>query len=104
MTDSHSPQTSAEPLEYRALYKYLDNRFADAVVLTFAQIESLLGFALPDFARLRHEWWASVDEDGSPSTQSSSWTRASRIATPNLLAQSVLFERQADMSAQRARA
>jgi hypothetical protein len=93
MTETQSPQPSREPVEYRSLYKYLDNRFADTVVLTFAQIEGLLGFALPDLARLRREWWASAGEDGSPSTQSSSWTRASRIATPNLLARSVTFER-----------
>jgi hypothetical protein len=84
-----------EPLEYRSLYKYLDNRFADTVVLTFAEIEALLGFALPDLARLGHEWWAGAHEDGTASSQSSSWLRASRTAKPNLLAQNVIFERQA---------
>ena len=33
--------------EYRLLYKYLHDRFADRVVLTFSEIESLIGFALP---------------------------------------------------------
>jgi hypothetical protein len=90
--DRRSPP-SAEPTEYRSLFKYLDNRFADTVVLTFEQIESLLGFALPDLARLRQDWWATAAAGGVPSTQSLSWGNASRSATPNLLAQNVVFER-----------
>lgn len=41
------------PREYRALYSYLDHRYASVVVLTFEQIEALLGFALPGAARTR---------------------------------------------------
>jgi hypothetical protein len=90
MTD-HSPASST--WEYRSLYRYLDNRFAGTVVLTFAQIEGLLGFPLPELARLRADWWATPESDDEPSTQSRSWIEASRTATPNLLAQSVTFER-----------
>ena len=79
--------------EYRSLYQYLDNRFADTVVLTFAQIEALLGFTLPALARLRPDWWATPETDAVPSSQSRSWIEASRTATPNLRAQSVTFER-----------
>jgi hypothetical protein len=39
--------------KYVSLYKYLDGRFADRVVLKFTEIEDLLGFALPDLARAR---------------------------------------------------
>ena len=81
------------PAEYRSLYKYLEERYADAVVLTFAQIEDLLGFRLPDVARLRPDWWAPADENSAPSAQASSWTQANRTATPNLLARTVRFER-----------
>jgi len=91
MTDPASAPSSV--WEYRSLYRYLDNRFADTVVLTFAQIESLLGFTLPDLARLRPDWWAAPEADAVPSSQSRSWVEASRTATPNLLAQSVTFER-----------
>ncbi len=35
------------PREYRALYTYLERRYASVVVLTFEQMEALLGFALP---------------------------------------------------------
>jgi hypothetical protein len=86
------PQSSAVPAEYRSLHKYLDERYANTVVLTFAEIEDLLGFALPALARLRPDWWANADAGGTP-THSCSWTRASRSATANLLAQTVVFER-----------
>jgi hypothetical protein len=79
--------------EYLSLYKYLEERYADAVVLTFAQIEDLLGFMLPDVARLRYDWWAPADENRAPSAQAGSWIQANRTATPNLLARTVRFER-----------
>ena len=88
-----APSSQSSVWEYRSLYRYLDNRFADTVVLTFAQIEALLGFTLPDLARLRPDWWATPEADGVPSSQSRSWVEASRTATPNLGAQSVMFER-----------
>ena len=43
---------------YQALHGYLDRRYADTAVLTFEQIESLIGFALPDRARTHDDWWA----------------------------------------------
>ena len=94
MTVPLSSVSSAVSSEYRSLHKYLNNRFADTVVLTFAQIESLLGFALPDMARLRLDWWASAPKGIAPSNQASAWTSASMTATPNLAAQKVMFERE----------
>jgi hypothetical protein len=79
---------------YLLLYKYLENRYANTVVLTFAEIEDLLGFALPDQARLNQEWWT----DGVVAVAreySDSWTLASRTAVPNMQAQTVAFERAA---------
>ncbi len=87
------PKPSTVPAEYRSLHKYLDDRFANTVVLTFAEIEDLLGFALPDLARLKQEWWANTTADSAPSAQSRSWTQASRTATANLVARTVVFER-----------
>ena len=86
-------QPPAVPAEYLSLHKYLDERYANTVVLTFAEIEDLLGFTLPSLARFEQEWWATADADSIPSAQSRSWTRASRSAKPNLLAQTVTFER-----------
>lgn len=79
--------------EYRSLHKYLDDRYADRVVLTFAEIEDLLGFRLPDVARVEQAWWADADPDSAPSPQSLSWTQAHRTARPKLLARIVVFER-----------
>ena len=45
------------------LHKYLADRYADTVVLTFAEIEDLIGFALPARARLSAEWWSAPDPD-----------------------------------------
>jgi len=79
--------------KYLALYEYLENRYANTVVLTFAEIEDLLGFTLPDLARLREEWWTNTDPDGARPSYAGSWILASRTARPNLLAQTVVFER-----------
>jgi hypothetical protein len=87
-----APKRLSVPAAYLPLHKYLDARYAIAVVLTFAEIEDLIGFALPDLARRQREWWAPT-EAGGPAAQSRSWVEASRTATPNLLAQTVLFER-----------
>jgi hypothetical protein len=78
---------------YASLQKYLTARYADAVVLTFAQIEDLLGFALPHSAWVEPGWWAAAAPGAVPSVQSQSWTLAKRTATPNLPAETVLFER-----------
>jgi hypothetical protein len=83
----------AVPREYLSLHDYLDGRFATTVVLTFGQIEDLLGFALPDPARHQQEWWSNVEPPGPAPAPSRSWTEASRLATANLRAQIVVFER-----------
>lgn len=84
--------------EYRSLHKYLDNRYANTVVLTFSQIEDLLGFALPDLARTDHAWWTSAAASTAASPHSRAWILAGRTATPNLSAHNVAFERQRESS------
>ena len=42
------PRGRAMSGKYLLLYNYLENRYANTVVLTFAEIEDLLGFVLPD--------------------------------------------------------
>ena len=84
---------SSVPIEYRSLQKYLTERHADIVVLTFAQIEDLLGFRLPPLASLHLTWWADDDANGPGLAQSRAWTEANRTATPNLAARTVMFER-----------
>ena len=81
--------------EYLLLYNYLENRYANTVVLTFAQIEDLLGFVLPEQARLHQEWWTNAMKNPASSNYADSWILARRTATPNLAAQIVVFERAA---------
>jgi hypothetical protein len=87
-------QARADTGEYRLLHKYLRDRYANRVVLTFGEIEDLLGFALPEPARLQPEWWHVSESAAHQSAQSDAWTSASRTATVNLSAQSVVFERE----------
>jgi hypothetical protein len=76
--------------EYRPLHTYLEHRYASVVVLTFEQIESLLGFALPTPARTEREWWTEIVETHR---HCSAWTEAGRTAAPNLASGIVRFER-----------
>jgi hypothetical protein len=80
------------PSEYQPLHKYLAGRYADALVLTFAQMEDLLGFPLPAAAR-EAAWWANDEATG---LHSRAWTQAARTAVPNLGASIVLFDRLAE--------
>jgi hypothetical protein len=78
--------------EYGPLFTYLDRRFADVVVLTFGQIEDLVGFSLPAPARLQGEWWTGTGP-GHPPPVADVWTAAHRTAVPNLQAGTVSFAR-----------
>jgi hypothetical protein len=75
------------------LHKYLDDRYAETVVLTFAEIEDLAGFPLPDLARLSDDWWTAPDPDTTRSAFADSWIQANRTARPNLGARTVAFLR-----------
>jgi hypothetical protein len=77
---------------YHLLHVYLRDRFANRVVLTFAEIEDLLGFRLPEAARLDRLWWQTVAHDVR-SPQSDAWILASRTADVSLSAQRVVFDR-----------
>jgi hypothetical protein len=79
--------------KYRCLYEYLEKRYANTVVLTFGQVEDLLGFSLPDLARADQEWWTIADSSTAEARCSDAWTLAGRTARPNLMAQTVTFER-----------
>ncbi len=79
---------------YDPLYQYLEHRYADTVVLTFRQMEDVLGFALPAPARTDSAWWTYGDGEAAVSPHhSEAWRLAHRTAKPNLPAGNVLFER-----------
>jgi hypothetical protein len=78
--------------KYGVLYRYLEHRYADVVVLTFGQIEDLLGFALPQLARTYQPWWTlGANAEGAP--HADAWIVAGRTATPNLQSKTVIFTR-----------
>jgi hypothetical protein len=79
------------PAEYASLYTYLEHRYASMVVLTFEQMEALLGFALPASACTDRDWWTGAG--AQTHSQSAAWMGAGRTATPNLPARTVTFER-----------
>ena len=79
--------------KYALLYEYLEHRYANRVVLTFAQIEDVVGFPLPDQARLQREWWTDTRAPDAASSYADAWRLASRTAVPNLLARIVTFDR-----------
>ena len=66
---------------YAPVSDYVDKRYADTVVLTFREIEELLGFALPEAARSQEAWWLEA------------LTVVRRSIKPNLAARIVAFER-----------
>jgi hypothetical protein len=77
---------------YQLLHVYLRDRFANRVVLTFAEIEDLLGFQLPEAARVDCLWWQPAAH-GVRSPQSKAWSLANRTANVSLPAQRVVFDR-----------
>nr|AHZ45549.1 hypothetical protein [uncultured bacterium] len=79
--------------KYRFLYKYLEERYADTVVLTLGQIEDLLGFSLPAPACVDPAWWTNEPADTAAPRCSDAWTLAHRTAKPHLAARHVVFQR-----------
>ena len=78
--------------KYLPLHTHLMHRHADMVVLSFTQIEDLLGFTLPESAHTQREWW-TTDADGDTPACSDAWRLAGRTARANVLARNVAFER-----------
>ena len=80
---------------FERLHKYLRDRYADRLVLTFGEIEDLLGVALPDDAKSEETWWDTPGRSAPRSAQADAWVLAGRTATVNLPARIVVFEREA---------
>lgn len=53
--------------KYAPLYRYLSARTGSRWRTTFVEIEAILGFDLPDSARLYRPWWSNQKRDGGHS-------------------------------------
>jgi hypothetical protein len=85
------PQGHGMSKAFLALHDYLKNRYADVVVLTFGQMEDLLGSPLPVAATKDLAWWNGDVADNFE--HSNSWRLANRTAVANLMARTATFER-----------
>ena len=92
-TEVTKAQRSVTSGKYLKLQTYLESRYADRVVLTFTQIEDLLGFSLPEPARRNEDWW-TIRDPATPSPRyADSWIQANRTARPNFMTLTVVFDR-----------
>ena len=82
--------------EFAAFQTYLETRYADDVVLSFGQIEDLLGAPLPAEARTQPLWW--LGREPAAARYALCWRSAGRTAKPNIAAHHVDFERVEDSS------
>ena len=57
--------------KYAKLYEFLNNERGDRIALSFSQLETILGFNLPDSAFLYRPWWANQSKSGH--SQSMAW-------------------------------
>ncbi|MCA3255250.1 MAG: hypothetical protein INF91_06510 [Alphaproteobacteria bacterium] len=60
--------------KYRKLHEYLGKLTLSEWTTSFAVVESILGFRLPDSARLYRPWWANGKAAGH--SQSMAWMTA----------------------------
>lgn len=77
--------------KYAALAAYLENQNIDLVSLSFAQIENIIGMALPDSARKHGVWWSNSPSRGrhNQAWLGTGWETTNR----NLKAQTISFQR-----------
>ncbi len=73
--------------KYEPLNKFLKSKGSNRIVMTFLEVEEILGFQLPISALKYMAWW----DGASQHTQAYSWTEAGFTAKPNLKEKKVEF-------------
>ena len=77
--------------KYEPLRQFLSELTAPSLRLTFRDIEAMLGFELPESARVHEAWWSNSEIGHS---HAKSWLHAGwRTATVDLATHKVAFER-----------
>ena len=79
--------------KYAPLYRHLSARAGSRWQTSFAEIEAVLGFDLPDSARLYRPWWSNQKRDGGHS-HALAWQAAGwKTREVDLEAESLVFVR-----------
>jgi hypothetical protein len=60
-------EAAAKRGKYAPLYRHLVELKKDEWLATFREVERILGFSLPDSARIHRPWWANQGERGGHS-------------------------------------
>jgi hypothetical protein len=66
-----------------------------SVMMSFTEIEAILGAALPPSARSHREWWANETNPATRHVHCRSWQLAGYSAFPDMGAELVTFRRSA---------
>ncbi|PSN11150.1 transcriptional regulator [filamentous cyanobacterium CCT1] len=75
--------------KYYRLFEYLQHCPQEVVTLTFAEIESLMGYSLPPSARTKQSWWGNRDS----ALHAGAWITAGyQASSVDLEQQSVTFQ------------
>ena len=86
---------TAQRGKYAPLHHHLKERTdrADKWQVTFGEIEKLLGFKLPDSARIHRPWWANQGERGGQS-HALAWEMAGwKTSQVDMAAETLVFVR-----------
>lgn len=79
--------------KYQRLYRHLHGLQAQEWRTSFGEIEAIIGFELPDSARLHRPWWAN-QRRGSGHSQALAWSVAGwETAEVDMDAEELLFRR-----------
>ena len=84
--------------KYAPLYRHLSAMSGSEWRATFAEIEAILGFALPNSARLYRPWWSN-QEKGTGHSHALAWQVAGwKTREVDLEAETLVFARRNDQS------
>ena len=77
--------------KYDPLRKYLANCGKDEILMTFADMERIIGSPLPKSAVSHAEWWANESNDSSRHSHAKAWYNAGYKARANRPEKKVVF-------------
>lgn len=81
--------------KYDLLRDHLMAIKSPSVMMSFTEIEAILGAALPRSARAHREWWANETNPATGHGHCRSWQLAGYGAFPDMAAELVTFRRSA---------